>query len=98
MDLFIIVSFVFMVWMCLDCISRKEHIIWIVIMLFLFPVGSVAYYFMVKNKSKGIKLSSVTGRDKELETDETIQLKDLINSISYSTDQKFLHSYYHLLH
>ena len=78
MDLFIIVSFIFMVWMCMDCLSRKEHIIWIVIMLFLFPIGAVAYYFMVKNKGEGRKLSLVTGSAKEVETDETIQLKDLI--------------------
>jgi len=79
MDLFIIVSFIFMVWMCMDCLSRKEHIIWIVIMLFLFPIGAVAYYFMVKNKGEGRKLSLVTGSaTKEIETDETIQLKDLI--------------------
>ena len=79
MDLFIIVSFIFMVWMCMDCLSRKEHIIWIVIMLFLFPIGAVAYYFMVKNKGEGRKLSLVTGgATKEVETDETIQLKDLI--------------------
>ena len=67
-----------MVWMCMDCLSRKEHIIWIVIMLFLFPIGAVAYYFMVKNKGEGRKLSLVTGSAKEVETDETIQLKDLI--------------------
>ena len=68
-----------MVWMCMDCISRKEHFIWIVIMVVLFPIGAVVYYFAVKAKSGGGKrLTLMSSPTKDLETDETIQLKDLI--------------------
>ena len=68
-----------MVWMCLDCISRKEHFIWIVIMVVLFPIGAVVYYFAVKAKNDGGKrLTIMSPGRKEVETDETIQLKDLI--------------------
>ena len=41
MDIFITIGLVFMVWMCIDCIQRKEHFIWIVIMVVLFPVGAI---------------------------------------------------------
>lgn len=82
MDLFITVALIFMIWMCLDCIQRKEHFVWIIIMVVLFPVGAVAYYFMVKAKgsAKGQVLSILSGPrpSREVETDETLQLKDLI--------------------
>ena len=79
MDFFIILSLGFMVWMCLDCISRKEHFIWIVIMVVLFPIGAVVYYFAVKTKNgAGGKRLTLMVPKKEVETDETIQLKDLI--------------------
>jgi len=74
-----------MVWMCLDCIKRKEHFIWIVIMVVLFPIGSVVYYFAVKTKGKSafpimsiVSSSSSSSTPKEVETDGTLQLKDLI--------------------
>ena len=79
MDFFIILSLGFMVWMCLDCITRREHFIWIVIMVVLFPIGAVVYYFAVKAKASGKRLSIISPPPKEVETDETIQLKDLIN-------------------
>ena len=78
MDIFIFLSLGFMVWMCLDCISRKEHFIWIVIMVVLFPIGAVVYYFAVKGKGGAKKISFINSPPKEVETDETIQLKDLI--------------------
>lgn len=83
MDVFIILSLVFMVWMCLDCIKRKEHFIWIVIMVVLFPIGAVVYYFAVKSKGGAqlpiLSLASSSSTSKEIETDETLQLKDLIS-------------------
>jgi tetratricopeptide (TPR) repeat protein len=80
MDIFITIGLVFMVWMCIDCIQRKEHFIWIVIMVVLFPVGAVIYYFVVKNKSKGRpNLFPLPSQPKkEVETEETMQLKELI--------------------
>ncbi len=73
-----------MVWMCIDCIQRKEHFIWIVIMVVLFPVGAIIYYFAVKNKSKskgGANIFPLPSPkpQKEIESEETMHLKDLIN-------------------
>jgi tetratricopeptide (TPR) repeat protein len=69
-----------MVWMCLDCIQRREHFIWIIIMIILFPVGAVAYFFVVKNRtgSKTSEGSAPIPLRKEVETEETLQLKELI--------------------
>lgn len=81
MDIFIILSLVFMVWMCLDCIKRKEHFIWIVVMVVLFPVGAVVYYFAVKAKggrSSFPAMPILSTASKEVETDETLQLKNMI--------------------
>ena len=58
-DLFIYAAAGFMVWMSLDCIQRREHFIWIIIMIILFPVGAVAYFFVVKNRVGGKALGSL---------------------------------------
>jgi tetratricopeptide (TPR) repeat protein len=69
-----------MVWMCLDCIQRREHFVWIIIMIVLFPVGAAAYFFVVKNRAAGGARAggSLTPIRKEVETEETLQLKELI--------------------
>ncbi len=79
-DLFIYAAAGFMVWMCLDCIQRREHFVWIIIMIILFPVGAFAYFFVVKNRAGGKAgfPSPVTPIRKEVETEETLQLKELI--------------------
>ena len=59
MDILITLALVFMVWMCIDCLQRKEHFIWIIIMVVLFPVGAVAYYFTVRAKAGGIIRPSI---------------------------------------
>ena len=51
MNLFFVIAAIFSLWMCLDCIQRKEHFVWIIIMVVLFPIGAVAYYFAVKSKA-----------------------------------------------
>jgi len=84
-DLLIYAAAGFMVWMCLDCIQRREHFIWIIIMIILFPVGAVAYFFVVKNRTGGSKApqgSSPTPIRKEVETEETLQLKELIGKFN----------------
>ncbi|MEE9259143.1 MAG: tetratricopeptide repeat protein [Nitrospinaceae bacterium] len=79
MDLFITVALIFMVWMCLDCIQRKEHFVWIIIMVVLFPVGAIAYYFMVKSKgAQGAAILTFPRPKRDVETEETLQLKELI--------------------
>ena len=81
MDIIITLALVFMVWMCIDCIQRKEHFIWIVIMVVLFPVGAVAYYFAVKMKTSGTRptvFASTHPTKQEAETEETLQLKEMI--------------------
>ena len=79
-DLFIYAAAGFMVWMCMDCIQRREHFIWIIIMIILFPVGALAYFFVVKNRAEGKTPGSLapTPIRKQVETEETLQLKDLI--------------------
>ena len=79
-DILIYAAAGFMVWMCLDCIQRREHFIWIIIMIILFPVGAVAYFFVVKNRAEektpgGFAPTLIR---KEIETEETLQLKELI--------------------
>ena len=79
-DLFIYAAAGFMVWMCLDCIQRREHFVWIIIMIILFPIGAFAYFFVVKNRAGGKAgfPSPPTQVRKEVETEETLQLKELI--------------------
>jgi tetratricopeptide (TPR) repeat protein len=84
MDIFWLAYTAFVLWMCMDCFNRKEHFIWIIIIVFLIPVGPFAYFFAVKNRARGsgptlqpIKLFS-TGPAREIETEETLQLKELI--------------------
>jgi len=83
MDIFWIAYTASVLWMCMDCFNRKEHFIWIIIIVFLIPVGPFAYFFAVKNRSSGgptlqpIKLFG-GGPTREIETDETLQLKELI--------------------
>ena len=85
MDILITLALVFMVWMCIDCMQRKEHFIWIIIMVVLFPVGAVAYYFTVKSRTGNtsgpsiLKIVKNKNKPKEIETDETLQLKEMIS-------------------
>ena len=44
MDILITLALVFMVWMCIDCMQRKEHFVWIIIMVVLFPALVEEYY------------------------------------------------------
>lgn len=84
MNLFIAIALIFMVWMVLDCIQRREHFVWIIIMIVLFPIGAVAYYFAVKSKAPSASPSGMPKLfspppPKEIETQETLQLKELIS-------------------
>ena len=78
-EIIIFVGLAFTFWMALDCVQRREHFVWIIVMFALFPVGAVAYYFAVKGKDKNpLKVfSGGASREKEVETEETLQLKDL---------------------
>ena len=84
MDILITLALVFMVWMCIDCMQRKEHFVWIIIMVVLFPIGAVAYYFTVKSKAGNVPSPSILqtvkykNNPKEIETNETLQLKEMI--------------------
>lgn len=74
---------IFLAMMCIDCIRRKEHFIWVILMIVLFPIGPFAYFFAVKQRQTGpiakpIQLfNAAAGR--EVETEETLQLKELIS-------------------
>ena len=78
MDIFIYASVVFLLWMCFDCIQRKEHLVWLIVMVVLFPVGALAYYFLVKNKGERKAFSFASATTRELDTEDTLELKDLI--------------------
>ncbi len=86
-EIFNYLAFGFMLWMCMDCIQRREHFVWIIIIILLPPIGAVAYFFAIKNRAGSIATSKATGgsiipfgksEKKEVETDETLQLKELI--------------------
>ncbi|PIQ97503.1 MAG: hypothetical protein COV67_03820 [Nitrospinae bacterium CG11_big_fil_rev_8_21_14_0_20_56_8] len=81
MDIIITLALIFMVWMCMDCIQRKEHFVWIIIMVVLFPIGAVVYYFVVKSRgaSKGPGLRVPRAPSRIVDTEETLQLKELID-------------------
>ena len=100
MDILITLSLVFMVWMCIDCMQRKEHFIWIIIMVVLFPVGAVAYYFTVKSKASNSShrsiLQTIKAKTKpnNVETEETLQLKDMIGKFNKAYHyEKLGHAY-----
>jgi tetratricopeptide (TPR) repeat protein len=81
MDIFFAVGLAFSIWMCFDCIQRKEHFIWIVIMIVLVPFGAIAYYFLVKSKgTKKVNLFKPSA-EKVIESEETLQLKELIGKL-----------------
>ncbi len=51
----IIFTFIFWIWMIIDCAKRKgfsdsERIAWIIVLVFLQVLGAVIYYFAVKRK------------------------------------------------
>ena len=82
----------FMLWMVLDCIQRREHFVWIIIIILLPPIGAVAYFFAIKNRASaatstsGGTLGTIIpfGKPvkKEVETEETLQLKELIKQFN----------------
>ncbi|NIQ02184.1 MAG: tetratricopeptide repeat protein [Nitrospinaceae bacterium] len=83
MELFWVVLGIFTAWMCVDCINRREHFIWVIIMIVLFPLGAFIYFFAIKNKSEGPRQAPIklfqSGPPREVETEETLQLKELIS-------------------
>ena len=86
-ELLLLVSFVFTIYMCFDCINRKEHFVWLIVMLvfsYPFPMGALAYFFAVKNRMPAgprLQTSSFFNAPapKELDTEETLQLKEMIS-------------------
>ena len=82
MEILWIAYFAFVLFMSMDCINRKEHFIWVIIIVVLVPVGPFVYFFTVKNKAGGPKLQPIRlfngGPAREIETEETLQLKELI--------------------
>ncbi len=70
--------------MCVDCVNQKEHFVWIIIILVLVPVGPFAYFFAVKNGQGRPALQPIqlfkSGPRREIETEETLQLKELIST------------------
>jgi hypothetical protein len=51
----VLFSFAFWLWMLVDCLKRKKmkkKLLWVAILLFLNIVGSVLYFFAIKNKER----------------------------------------------
>jgi prolipoprotein diacylglyceryltransferase len=50
-------SFVFWIWMLVDCVRRNykkndEKLIWVLIIVFAQIIGAIIYYFVIKRKDK----------------------------------------------
>lgn len=84
MELLFFVYAIFAAWMCVDCVNQKEHFVWIIIILVLIPVGPFAYFFAVKSAQGRPVLQPIqlfkSGPSREIETEETLQLKELIST------------------
>ena len=55
--LLVVGSFVFWVWMLVDCVRRDykkndEKLIWVLIIVFAQIIGAIIYYFVIKRKDK----------------------------------------------
>ena len=53
----LLVATAFWVWMLVDCAKRKfkaenEQLLWILLIVFTGLLGSLIYFFMIKNKNK----------------------------------------------
>jgi len=51
----VILSFVFWIWMLIDCLTRKkfeDKLVWVLVILFLHVIGAILYYFLVKKKNR----------------------------------------------
>ena len=53
----VIGSFVFWIWMLVDCVRRDykkndEKLIWVLIIVFAQIIGAIIYYFVIKRKEK----------------------------------------------
>ena len=65
----IIGSFVFWIWMLVDCARRDfkksdEKFIWVLITVFVQIIGAIIYYFVVKRKDKKMKGGVKMGKNK----------------------------------
>lgn len=51
----ILLAIIFWLWMLIDCLQKEkfnDKLIWILVLLFLFILGAILYYFLVKNKAE----------------------------------------------
>tara|TARA_Y100000310_G_scaffold94081_1_gene91719 strand:+ start:11986 stop:12222 length:237 start_codon:yes stop_codon:yes gene_type:complete len=56
----IVSSFVFWIWMLIDCIRRDfekddEKIVWLLVVILVQIIGAIIYYFVIKRKDKKTK-------------------------------------------
>ena len=74
-SILIVASLIFVVWMFIDSLKRKESFFWmLIIILFPFPpIGAALYLFFVKLSGKSVKIKT-TIKD----TEEVENLKNLI--------------------
>jgi hypothetical protein len=47
-----LLGFAFWLWMLIDCLQRKfkDKLIWVLVLVFLGPLGALLYFFLVKKR------------------------------------------------
>ena len=97
MDILIALALVITVWMIVDCLRRKERpywfVIWIIIMVIFFPLGTVAYWIVVKKLNQTVSKMERSGRrEATFETKEEPQAnqnsQELVPKKENSTEDK----------
>jgi len=51
----VILTSIFWLWMLIDCLKRKkfdDKLVWVLVLIFLGPIGAVLYYFLVRSKKR----------------------------------------------
>ncbi len=67
-SIFVAASFIFQIWMFIDCLKRKENFFWVLIIILFGPVGAALYLFFVKLSGKNVKIKTTIQDTKEVES------------------------------
>ena len=70
--LFVAASFIFQIWMFIDCLKRKENFLWIVIIILFGPAGAALYLFFVKLSGNSVKIKTTIKDTEEVENLKTL--------------------------
>lgn len=70
-SLFFTGSFIFQIWMFIDCLKRKEKFFWIFVILLFGPIGAAFYLFFVKLNGSKLKFKTNIKDTEEVENLKT---------------------------